>query len=78
MGSIRSPDQVLGSLNKKPMYSVTISRSALARVKQLTASGAAPDWIEEPGDIMSAKLITTDPEWFVAIDQKIADSLRGR
>lgn len=71
-------DKVAGCIGRKPAYVVTIARSTMRRARELTAAGQAPDWLEETSVANVARVLTTDPQWFVDLDRAVLSALAQR
>jgi hypothetical protein len=71
-------DRVVGSISGKALYPVSISVAALDRARELSAALSAPDWIElTAAGISTARVATTDPQWFIELDAQIRAAAAG-
>jgi hypothetical protein len=73
-----APDKVVGSIEGTALYMVMISPDALKRAQELSTFGGTPPWwlmdISRAGNI---PLSTTDPVWFLELEDKIRSMRAG-
>lgn len=71
-------DLVVGSLNGRALYAVTISTAGARRARELAAAGAVPDWIEQDVAANGVRIMTPEPRWFTDLDRDVAAAARAR
>lgn len=65
------PERVVGSFAGKPLIVVALTRATMVRVRELTLTGSAPTWFEHDASGGIERVATTDPGWFVEIEQQV-------
>lgn len=68
------PERVVGSFAGKPLVAVSLTRATMARVRELTlVGGSVPTWFEHDSSATAGfeRVATTDPDWFVELEQQL-------
>jgi hypothetical protein len=75
-----SPDKVIGSVGGKPLYLVMVSPDTLRRIQELATvpDSKIPWWlVQDIGHAGNIPLGTTDPIWFLELEDKIRNMRMG-